>query len=344
MQDGPATRDIVVLGASAGGVEVLTELVREFPRDLPAAVFIVLHLGGTSALAEILGRSSALPVAEAVAGDAVERGRVLVAPYDRHLLLHDSHVLVRKGPRENLARPAVDPLFRSAACSFGARVTGVVLTGALNDGTAGLRAIRRCGGATVVQDPDDAAVSAMPQSALDHVGADHCVPAAELSRLLTRLVAEPAAETPEIPLDLRLESAVAAQERPDREIDAHGGQPSRFRCPECRGALWEIMDGDFMRFRCHVGHAFSSEILLAAHEVEGEEMLWGLVRSHQERAALVRRMAQRDLARNRGDSAADWERRALAYEHDAATIQQLIAAEVEVWAGADERRPIEASD
>lgn len=320
-----ATRDVIAIGASTGGVEALMQLMRALPADLPASVCIVLHVGAVSHLAGILDRASPLPVKDARNGERLERGRILVAPPNVHMLLHDDHVLLRRGPRENLARPAIDPLFRSAAASFGARVIGVVLTGALNDGTAGLRAIKRCGGIAVVQDPRDAAVPDMPASARKHVAIDHCVPIAAMGDLLVRLSAEPAGESQETPWEVKLEAAIAAQEVMDMQSNDRLGAPSRFTCPECHGVLWEIRDGDLLRFRCHVGHAFTADIALNAEDSESENLLWKLLRSHEERAALARRMAEREQRNARLSS--QLRGRAEEYEEDAAIIRQLLKAE-----------------
>jgi two-component system, chemotaxis family, protein-glutamate methylesterase/glutaminase len=336
MNDRKSTCDVIVIGASTGGVGALTQLVRDLPADLPAAVCIVLHVGAASHLAGLLDRASLLTVEDARNGERLERGRVLVAPPNVHMLLHDGHVLLRRGPRENLARPAIDPLFRSAAASFGARVIGVILTGALNDGTAGLRAIKSCGGIAVVQDPRDAAVPDMPESARQHVVIDHCVPMAAMGELLVRLSAEPAGETPEIPLDVKLEAAIAAQEAADMHSNDRLGTPSRFTCPECSGALWEISDGDLLRFRCHVGHAFTADIALNAEDSESENLLWKLLRSHQERAALARRIADREQGNSRLSE--QLRTRALEYEEDATIIRQLLRAEPQP------REPVTAED
>lgn len=319
-----AHRDTIVIGASSGGLQPLQRLLADLPGDLQAAVFVVLHVGATSHLAEILNYTTTLPVARARSGQPIELGRVYVAGPGCHLLLHDSHVLLRRGPRENLARPAIDPLFRSAACSFGARVIGVVLSGALNDGTAGLRAIKRCGGIAVVQTPSDAAVSAMPLTALQHVSVDHVAPASALGGLLTQLTGEPAGETPIIPLDIKLETAIAAQELSDMAIDEQLGNLSSFTCPECGGALWEINEGSLLRYRCHVGHAFTAEAVLDAQTNGAEEMLWALMRSHQERAALVRRMAERERTQNKEELANHLEQRAREYDEDAAVVRGML--------------------
>lgn len=316
--------DIVVIGASAGGLEVLRELIRDLDPGLDAAVFVVLHVGPGSKLPAVLAQGAGVPVEPATPGGRFERGHVYVAVSGFHLMLHDGHMLLRRGPRENLSRPAVDPLFRSAAASFGGRVIGVVLSGALSDGTAGLRAIKRCGGLAVVQDPVDALAPGMPKSALRHVDVDHVCRADEMGRLLSRLVRQPAGRTPEIPLDIRLETAIAAQELTDMRADDMLGVPSRFTCPECHGALWEIEDGSLLRFRCHVGHAFGADSVLASQAEEVDRLLSTLLRSHQERAALARRMAEHERRNDRHSLADQLEGRASEYDDDVRIVQQLM--------------------
>ena len=316
-------RDIVVIGASAGGLKALEQLLADLPNDLTASIFVVLHVGADSHLAEILERMTVLPVLQARSGDEIEAGQVCVAVPGVHLLLHDHHILLRRGPRENLARPSVDPLFRSAACTFGARVIGVVLSGGLNDGTAGLRAIKRCGGMAIVQDPRDAAFPDMPLSALLNVEIDHVAPARALGGLLTRC-REIAGETPPIPLEIRLETAIAAQELSGMETENQLGKLSRFTCPECHGMLWEIDEGSLLRYRCHVGHAFTAAAMLHAQTTSAEEMLWSLMRVHQERAALARRMAEEEQAQFRQTSAEEFQQRARGYDEDAAIVRGLL--------------------
>lgn len=314
-------RDLIVVGASAGGLQYLQALVRDLPADLPAAVLIVLHTGTRSYLAEILGRDARLNVEPAVSGKPIEHGRIYVAVPGRHLLVHDRHLLLRRGPRENLARPAIDPLFRSAACSYGARVIGVILSGALNDGTAGLRAIKRSGGIAVVQDPAEAAVPDMPASALQHVDIDYRCPVAEIGGLLARLAAEPAGETPDIPVEIKLEAAIAAMELSGMQAEDQLGRSSTFTCPECHGTLWEIADGDLVRYRCHVGHAYTADTMLEAQAENIEAMLWDLLRSHRERAVLAQRLAAKQGS---GRLAAQMNERAQGYEEDAELVERLI--------------------
>jgi two-component system chemotaxis response regulator CheB len=319
-----ANRDIVVIGASTGGLDALRILLGDLPPDLPASVFVVLHVGATSHLASILDKVSTLPVTPAESGAFIERARVYVATPGKHLLLHDDHILLRRGPRENHARPAIDPLFRSAAATFGGRVIGVVLSGALSDGTAGLRAIKRCSGLAVVQDPAEAAMPEMPLSALQHVEADHVLPIHGMGALLGMLVRQPAPPSPEIPLDIRLEAAIAAQELADMKIDDMLGKPSRFTCPECHGALWEIEDGGLLRYRCHVGHAYTADAVLESQSGEVDRLLGTLLRAHQERAGLAHRMADHERRSGRGGLADRLARRANDYDDDAQLLKALM--------------------
>jgi len=324
MNAGPHNHDIVVIGASAGGLEAARELLRVLPGSVRAALFVVMHVGTRSYLAEILDKASALPVKSAVNGEPIEVGRVYVAPPERHLLLHDRHILLRRGPRENMARPAIDPLFRSAAASFGGRVIGVVLSGALNDGSAGLLAIKRCGGLTVVQDPEDALVSQMPRSALKYVDVDCCVSMPRMGEVLRRLVAQPAGKTSECPIDVRLEAAIAAQELGGMAEQDRLGEPAPFSCPECQGTLWEIDDPGLLRYRCRVGHAFTAEAVLEARNEEVDGLLWKLMRSHEERSALAWRTAARERAADNHSFADRLETRAQEYARDAELVRRLL--------------------
>jgi two-component system chemotaxis response regulator CheB len=287
-------------------------------------VFVVVHIGQVSYLPEILDRAGPLEAQPAKNGDAFRTGCIYVAPPGFHLLLHDDHMMLRRGPRENLARPAIDPLFRSAALSYGASVIGVLLSGSLSDGTAGLRAVKAVGGVAVVQHPKDALVPAMVESALHYVEIDHCLPAAELGGMLARLVAEPAGETFAAPQAMRLEAAIAAQEHSTMKNEDRLGELSVFTCPECHGPLWEIEDGDMLRYRCHTGHAFTADAVMEAQAVEADDILWSLLRSHQQRAAFAKRMAERIQAKQRSELAAEIGRRAKEYEADAAVIERIL--------------------
>lgn len=294
---------IVVIGASAGGVDALKQLVGTLPLDFPAPICIVLHVppDSPSLLAQILSRQGHLPSHMARDGDLYYPGNIYVAPPDRHLVIgRDGSLHVTRGPRENRHRPAVDPLFRSAALTFGNRAIGVVLSGTLDDGTAGMVAIRQAGGLTVVQDPADALYPGMPQSVLDHMEVDYALPIAELGTLLTRLVAEDAPArggTPSKELDLETRvaeldaDALAQEERP--------GEPSPYSCPDCGGVLWEVSDvgGYDLRYRCRVGHAYSPETMLSAQEDVLEAALWAAVKTLEESARLSSRLAAGERSR-----------------------------------------------
>ncbi|TGT74854.1 chemotaxis protein CheB [bacterium M00.F.Ca.ET.159.01.1.1] len=316
--------NIIVIGASAGGIEPLKRIVGDLPADLPAAVFVAVHVGQVSYLPQILDRAGTLAAQPARNGETFRRGCIYVAPPGFHLLLHDGHMMLRRGPRENLARPAIDPLFRSAALSYGASVIGVLLSGSLSDGTVGLRAVKAVGGVAVVQHPNDAPVPSMVESALRYVEIDHCVPSAELGALLARLAAEPAGETFAAPPTVRLEAAIAAQEHSTMKEADRFGELSVFTCPECHGPLWEIEDGDMLRYRCHTGHAFTADAVMEAQAIETDEMLWSLLRAHQQRAEFARRMAEREKMRHCAELASQFGARAKEYEADAAVIERIL--------------------
>jgi two-component system chemotaxis response regulator CheB len=292
--------DIVVVGASAGGVEALTNLVGSLPADLPASVFVVLHLPatGSSALPDILTRHGPLPASHAKDGEPIEQRRIYVAPPDYHLLLRAGHVHLARGPRENGHRPAVDPLFRSAAREYATRVVGVVLSGALDDGTAGLLAVKSRGGVAIVQHPEDALYPGMPHNAIEHVEVDHVLPAAGIAETLARLTGEPVPE-PAGPVPDEMKAEVELEGFSMEAIEGgNPGRPSGFSCPDCNGVLWEIQDGGLVRFRCRVGHAWSPESLLTQQSESLEAALWVALRTLEERAALASRLAE--PARRRG--------------------------------------------
>jgi two-component system chemotaxis response regulator CheB len=320
-----ARRDIIVVGGSTGAIAALQRLVADLPADLPAAVLVVTHIDATpSLLPRILKRSAALPVAEAVDGEPIESGRIYIAAPDRHLLVEGGRVALRRGPRENSTRPAIDSLFRSAAVAFGARVIGVILTGMLNDGTAGLRAIKRCGGVAAVQDPDDAEAPDMPRSALRHVAVDHCVPLAGMGALLSRLAAEPARPAVEIPNDIRREAAIATEEQLTMQRQDEPGRPSVFTCPDCSGTLWEIRDGELLRYRCHIGHAFTADVLLSAQREAVELAMARALRANKEQAMLFSRLADDAEAAQRTTLARHYRERSAEYQQDAAVIEQAL--------------------
>lgn len=325
------TRDIIVVGASAGGVEALTALVAALPADLPAAVFIVLHIGADapSLLPRILARDARLPVRHAIDGEPITPGFVYVARPDLHLLIEDRHVKLVHGPKENLHRPSVDTLFRSAARWAGPRVIGVVLTGARNDGTAGMRAIKQQGGIAIVQDPVEATFPSMPSSVLQRIKVDYSVPLREIGPLLAKLSGQSVDENGGKPLneEVEIEAKIMGQEMAADELIASVerlGNISKLTCPECHGALWEIKDEDLLRYRCHVGHAYSAESLTDGQSTMLEVALWSAVRALEEQMILARRIVQRSRKTNRMRAALVFERRALEAERNSAVIRELL--------------------
>jgi len=293
-----AKKDIVVIGASAGGMDALQKLVATLPAGTRASLFVVWHLspGVRSVLPEVLTRNGPLPASHPKDGDRIEPGRIYVAPPDHHMLLERGYIRVAKGPKENRFRPAVDPLFRSAAYVFGTRAVGIVLSGALDDGTSGLWTIKMRGGTAVVQDPADAMHRSMPLNALENVQVDYKATAAEMGPLIAKLALEdsgPAIELPERDRHLlEHEVRIAQQEEALAEHILEYGELSPFTCPECHGVLTQLRDGRVVRYRCHTGHAFSASTLLEATTEQVEARLWDAVRAYDETIMLLNKMGE----------------------------------------------------
>jgi two-component system chemotaxis response regulator CheB len=321
-----AGRDIVVVGASAGGIEGVVEIARRLPADFPGALFVVVHFPGsvTSTLPRILSRAGPLPARHAIDGEQVHPGMFYVAPPDSHLIILDGHLRLSRGPKENGSRPAIDPLFRSAARSYGSRVVGVVLSGNLKDGTAGLLAIKQRGGLAMVQSLETALYPSMPRSAMEHVEVDYALAPADMAECLTELALQPLDH-----LEVKsMPDAVESPGEPDEVAvaDRHTqpGVPPTMSCPECHGVLWEVRDSELVRFRCRVGHAYTGEGLLA-HQAENlEAALWTALRALEEHSALARRMAVRANNRGLARSASTFTEQAMDAEHHASVIRTVL--------------------
>jgi two-component system chemotaxis response regulator CheB len=325
-----AKHDAIVIGASAGGVEALLAIVAALPAALPASIFVVLHQppNGRSVLPALLSRAGSLPATHAEDGEIIRRGHIYVAPPDLHMLIEGRQIRLARGPRENRHRPSADPLFRSAARYYRERAVGVILTGSLDDGSAGLLAIKRNGGIAVVQDPNDALFPGMPQNALDVTSVDHCLPLAEISSTLVQIVstsAEPEeAVVPEASDDLDFETRIAQADQQAIEDDNRPGTPSQFGCPECGGVLWEIENDRIVRFRCRVGHAYSSESLLESQTEGLEAALWSALRALEEKASLTRRLADRARAQSQHAVGKRFSEQMLTAELHAETIRNVL--------------------
>jgi two-component system chemotaxis response regulator CheB len=318
-----ANRDIVVIGGSSGSSRVLQQIVADLPADLPASLFIATHVPSQSAgyLADALARNSALPVSEAVDGQPIERSRIYVAVPDRHLLVIDGTVRLGDGPRENMSRPAIDPLFRSAALSYGSRAVGVLLSGFLNDGASGLFAIKACGGTAVVQHPLEAEADQMPLAGLEAVTPDAVAPADQLAGVLRDIVLSPSGEAMDCPPGVALEVEIAAGARLGAEALRTIADPSALSCPDCHGVLSEVRDEQPLRYRCQIGHAQTAEVL-AARSREVDDAMRVALRVMEERVTLVRRMAEDARATGRDAVAELYEARAEEYGRYATILRQ----------------------
>jgi two-component system chemotaxis response regulator CheB len=328
------TKHVVVVGASAGGIEALRALASGLPVDFPAPVCVVIHTSpqAPGMLDSILSRSGRLPATNARDRERLEPGRIYVAPPDCHLLVEPGRVRVTKGPRENRFRPAIDPLFRSAAQVFGPAAIGIILTGNLGDGTAGLWAIKQLGGTAVVQDPDDALFPAMPRNALSNVRIDHVVPLWQIPPLLVRLTAEevPAPTGAGIPESVEVEVKIAKEAIP---LDAgleNISEPSTFACPECHGVLMRLREGGPIRFRCHTGHAYSIDSLAIAISEAIEEALWNTIRALEEGDMLLRTLGEHVRGHD-GDDADTLLTRAAEIKRQSEALRKIVM----------EREPIE---
>lgn len=324
----PAPVAAIGIGASAGGLKPLREVVGALPADLPAAVFVVLHIAatGTSVLPQILQRGSRLDVVRAEDGMEVRRGRVYVAPPDRHLVVETGHeqggalrVCLTRGPRENGHRPAIDPLLRSLAAAFGPRAAGLILSGTRDDGTLGIAQIVQAGGRALVQDPDEAEYPSMPATAISASAIDAALPAAELAAALTALV-----------------HGVALADPPRRLAGAgtHGlgtpfstsGDPLKITCPDCGGVLTEEDEAGVVHFRCHVGHVFSPRSLLALHADGVERAMWTAARGLEDRAVLLTNLANRARGTGNERTAEQFDRHARQARAESESIRAAIAA------------------
>lgn len=322
------SHDLIVVGASAGGVDALIQMTRGLPQDLQAAVCIVLHTSAmnTSRLPTILSRSGALPATHAVHGEPIQYGHIYIAPPDHHLLVREGFLELSRGPRENHMRPAIDPLFRSAARAYGERVVGVVLSGTLGDGSMGLMAINAHKGIAIVQDPQEATFGSMPRAAIKYAEVDYVLPVAHISPLLASLthgsVSEKGTQTMSSETDAT--PAVIQRDISNQEQDLRPNTQAMYSCPDCGGILWQINNGMFIQFHCHVGHTWSPELLLVQKSEELETALWSSVRLLKEKAILSYQMATRVRQTGDDERADQIEEQAQFDEHHIQIIREML--------------------
>jgi two-component system chemotaxis response regulator CheB len=321
-------RDILVIGGSAGAMQPLRAILAALPKDFPAAVFVVMHVspGSPGLLADILNLWGMLPASNAVDREPIRHGRIYVAPPDHHLLIHRGAVHVARGPRENRFRPAIDPLFRTAARFYGPRVMGLLLSGGLSDGVYGLMLVKNAGGVAIVQNPQDAEIPDLLHNALEHVEADFVAPAVEIAPLLMKLASEPIAQAAATTSSNPGHADEDATESEDMGLPHRPpeGELAPLVCPECGGTLWEARHGTLLRYECHEGHAFTAESLLDGQSEMIEEALWAALRSLDENAELHRRIAARARSSNRLESAKTFEQHAQDAEERANLIRKVL--------------------
>jgi two-component system chemotaxis response regulator CheB len=330
-------RNIVVIGGSAGAVTPLKEVLGALPEHLPASVFVVLHIpaNSTGIFTALASAVSRLRVSTAVGGAEIEPGHIYIAPPNRHLLVIDNHIELGAGPRENLTRPAIDPLFRSAAFSHGPRTVGLIMSGMLNDGASGLAAVKKCGGIALVQAPQDAVASEMPLAALEATPVDLSAPAAEIAPAIIRFVSQKPGKAMPPSLELKLEVEIAAGGRIDTPTLEKLAQPVPLTCPDCGGVLSYVHNERPLRFRCQVGHAFTGKALLHDQESSVDEAIRVALRIIEERAELVERMS-RDAAQVGRTSVSDmYKERATEYRSYAGTLREAIVNTMETKAKFD---------
>lgn len=320
-------KNIVAIGASSGGIGALKQIFGALGADFPAPVLVVLHIGAhESVLPTMFAPVSRLAVRHAQDGEPVQPGSILIAPPNRHMLVEQGRIRLSRGAKENHARPAIDPLFRSAAVAYKNRVIGLVLTGHMDDGTVGLQAVKAYGGLALIQDPADAEVPSMPTSAMNYVDIDFVLPLDDIAPTLTRLTRAPAAGAAVAGEDkvLQMENEFAMTGNCNEVMLDRIGKRSSMTCPECGGVMWQIQDAVPPRFRCHTGHAFTAQSLLSEQSNLTEEAVWAAVRALHEKQVLMRRLADDARKRNRDQIADDYDAGADAAEQHGESLRNLI--------------------
>jgi two-component system chemotaxis response regulator CheB len=326
-----SNHDLIAIGGSAGSIEPLKVILAQLPADLPAAVLIVIHVPATSTgiFTTVAAASCAMPVKSAEDGDLIVNGKVYLAPPDHHLLIVKDRLRLGRGPRENLVRPSIDPLMRSAALFYGSRTIGVILSGLMNDGASGLATIKRAGGIALVQAPIEAASRDMPIAALEATTVDRSGSAAELVSAIMQYVGEPPGKPKPLPADVRVEVEIAAGRNIDTTVIREIADVAPLTCPDCGGVLSQMKDAQPIRFRCQVGHAYTAQTLQDTQENAVDEAVRVALRIIEERAELVSRMAKDARAADRWSMAEMHEGRAKEYRDYANILRKAVISSLE---------------
>ena len=309
MQD---IKNLIVIGASAGGLGAISQVLSGLSDNLDAAVLVVIHISRKSnaaAIASVFQRKTNLVCVPAQDGMHITKGHLYVALPDHHLMVSDGHIRINQGPHENKYRPSIDVLFRSAAVNYGNRVIGIILTGLLEDGTSGMYAIKQTGGICIVQDPDEAEFSDMPRSVLNKIKVDHCATLDDIPGILQRIIAGPLPEQMEVPNELQIEADITERMMTDINEMKKIADRSDFMCPDCGGGLWAVKNDPIHRYRCHTGHVYTEKLLNELKDEKIEESIWVCLRMLEEKANLLMLMSHRESNEGKMDTASAHQRR-----------------------------------
>jgi two-component system chemotaxis response regulator CheB len=317
---------IVVIGTSAGGIRALEELVMQLNPDVDAAFFVVLHLsrkGVGDVLFQRLQQHATMPCRLAKDGESIKKGIIYLAPPDNHMLVDKGQIVIGKGAPENRWRPSINNLFRSAAANYSSRVIGIVLTGLLDDGTAGMSIIKRAGGITIIQNPDEADYPDMPLSVLENVEVDYVESLSKMGILLSEIIANTEPKEVEVPFDILQETKIDL--RVSTRVDNLAMfEKSEINCPDCGGGLYLTQKEHPPHYRCHVGHSYTeNELLIRMAEVM-ESTFWTALRMMEERRTLLLKMARRDTERGYESSAKHHLVRAKEMEVHVENLKQIL--------------------
>ena len=323
-----ANHSIIVIGASKGGIQALTELISLLPEDFPASIFIVQHSSPEfrSHLAEILSSKGKLPAVTAEDGEEIKPGIIYVARENRHLLVKQDHVIIPFGPRENRVRPAIDALFRSAAAYQTSRVVAVLLTGYLDDGVSGLAAVKRCGGVTIVQDPQEAEAPELPKNAIKYVDVDHVLPISAIVSKLMEIVHQPAGEPLPVPEEIMADVKVSEHILPGGPQMEDMGEITPYTCPDCGGSMWNVKNEPMGRLMCHTGHSFTMNSFLNSQSEVIENSLWEVIRFIQERIKVIEMIAEKDIENGRVNSARDYQKKTGELNYHLRVLREFIVS------------------
>ncbi|MCW3117216.1 MAG: hypothetical protein JWM28_1298 [Chitinophagaceae bacterium] len=322
---------VIVVGASAGGLSALKQLLGQFESDIPAAILVVLHISpviNEGFIPGTLQSSTSLKVLKAENNLFLETGCIYVAVPDAHLLVKENYLLLGFGPEENRWKPSIDVLFRSAAVAYGERCIGIILTGLLNDGTAGMDAIKRCGGVTIIQDPKQAEFPEMPLSVLENIHVDYCLTLDKMAPAVQKIF-QKEVTTSTAPKEILAEAAIIEKMQTGSYAVSQIGDPTVYACPDCGGILWEIKNGEFARYRCHIGHSYTEEDLLLKQTNAMHSTLWISLRIMEERKSLLEKIARQNRQKGYNRTSKEYELKAAQLEQHINKMKGILTDRVE---------------